>query len=52
MEIIAKRKQFTVEDLEKEVNFGTTVLMEVLDTLSGEGVIGDMGSYYWVVDRS
>lgn len=51
MEIISKWTQFTIEDLEKEVKCGTTVLMDVLDTLSGEGVIGDMGSYYWVVGR-
>lgn len=51
MEIIGKWTQFTLEDLEKEVKCATAVLTDVLDTLAGEGVIGDMGSYYWVVGK-
>ena len=51
MEIIDKWTKFTLEDLEKEVKCATTVLTDVLETLAGEGVIGDMGSYYWVVGK-
>lgn len=51
MEIIGKWTQFTLEDLEKEAKCTTTVLVDVLEMLAGEGVIGDMGSYYWVVGK-
>lgn len=51
MEIIGKWTQFTLEDLEKEAKCTTAVLVDVLEMLAGEGVIGDMGSYYWVVGK-
>lgn len=54
MEIISQWTTFTLEDIEKKVRstiVGDVDLPGMLERLANEGVIGDMGNYYWVVEK-
>lgn len=45
---MADWKNFTVQDIEQVVQCEPSELAEILQELSDEGKIGDMGSYYFV----